>query len=74
MDSKSDKMRSSQASKSQHEISIIKFENVNKKNQKPKDQDNLESLQNQEPNEFTEVFSFGSDRFGQLGLGEKVSA
>jgi len=46
MDSKSDKMRSSQSSKSQHEISMIKFENVNKKDQKPKDQDNFESLQN----------------------------
>lgn len=45
MDSKSDKMRSSQSSKSQHEISIIQFENVNKKDQKPIDQGNFEPLQ-----------------------------
>ncbi len=28
----------------------------------------------QPPKEFTEVFSWGSDRFGQLGLGQQMSS
>jgi alpha-tubulin suppressor-like RCC1 family protein len=33
----------------------------------------LENDNNVAPKEFTEVFSWGSDRFGQLGLGPQMS-
>ena len=32
-----------------------------------------EIVQNSNKSDFTEVFSWGSDRFGQLGLGKQVS-
>ena len=42
--------------------------------QRPKSQEQLKKQEQQTPTDFTEVFSWGSDRYGQLGLGPQMSA
>ena len=44
------------------------------KNQKLRRSDDSQKSLNQETGEYTEIFSWGSDRCGQLGLGEDVTS
>ena len=58
--------RSIRSSEGVHELSKIKFENINKVESplRGNDQTTEASVRNHQPQEFTEVFSFGNDRFG----------